>query len=99
MLQIFVYFEHRQIVLKLQPTKIFTRDCRFLPRIITLMVKETCDISQKVRISPMCPWGCGLKDEENSKIKTSKIYSSGKIEIILKFAPMKISRYMVLYQS
>ena len=39
--------------------------------------------------------GCGLKDLENSKIRTSTFYFNGKYEIIQQYALMKISRYMV----
>ena len=122
MVQIFVYFEHMQIVRKLEPTKIFAQDYDitrlFLawqlfvyyiaPDVSGNMVATYHHLdgersmhheSNSSNQPNVCPRGCGLKNQGNSKIRTSKFYSNRKFEIIRKYALMKISRYTVIHHT
>ena len=47
---------------------------------------------EKFKLAQRVSQGCGLKD---IKIRSSKFYSKGKLEIIGKYVPTKISRYTV----
>ena len=132
MVQIFAYFEHIQIVQKIEPTKLFpemTRQPNF-PLTGTFRLfhcsKCPCTYGRRVLLprwrKKHAPWveklqltqrvshvlqatplnipgieGCGLKDMENLKIRTSKFYWNGKFELqYTKYVPTKISRYMVV---
>ena len=66
-----------------------------IPVSITLMMKKHATWVKRVELAHVSRGMCGLKNMENSKIRTLKFYSNGKFEIIRKHAPTKITHYTV----